>query len=63
MKRTPGLLLIALGILALHRLAPAHMQPAGPSLIQAAHGTIPGMPADESGEDDGGDDGDSGDSE
>jgi len=60
MKRTPGLIMMVLGILALHRLAPVSQPPRSAS-IQATHGIL--LPADESGDDDGGDDGDSGDSE
>ncbi len=63
MKRTPGLMLMVLGIVALHRFAPIPAQPAGPAMIQALHGLAHGMPADESGDDDGDDDGDSGESE
>ncbi len=63
MKRTHGLILMVLGIVALHRLAPIPAPPAGPAMIQASHSLVPGMPADDSGGDDGDDDGDSGDSE
>jgi hypothetical protein len=62
MKRKSGLILMALGILALHRLAPIQMQPSGSAAIQSVHNRVSGMPADDSGDDDGDDDGDSGDS-
>jgi hypothetical protein len=61
MKRTPGLIVMVLGILVLHRLAAVPVQPTRSASIQAAHGIL--LPADESGDDDGDDDGDSGDSE
>ena len=63
MNRTLGVMLMALGIVALHRVAPIPTRPAGPAVIQAAHSFGYGMPADESGGDDGDDDGDSGESE
>ena len=61
MRRTPGLIVMLLGILALHRLSPLLTQPPRPASIRAAHTNL--LPADESGDDDGGDDGDSGESE
>jgi len=64
MKRSPGLMLLALGMVTLHhRFAAIPPQAAGPAVIQAARSLVPGMPADDSGGDDGDDDGDSGDSE
>ena len=62
MKRMPALIVMVLGILALHRLAPIPTQPTRSASIQTAHSRLSGMPADESGDDDGDDDGDSGDS-
>jgi len=62
MKRAPALIVAALGILALHRLAPVPAQTHRSASIQMAHSKVSGMPADESGDDDGDDDGDSGDS-
>ena len=63
MKRMPALIVMVLGILAVHRLAPVSMQSPCSASIQMDHGRLFGMPADESGDDDGDDDGDSGDSE
>jgi hypothetical protein len=63
MKRTPGLIVSVLGILALHRLAPVLAQPTRSASIQTTHSRLSGIPADESGDDDGEDEGDSGDSE
>jgi hypothetical protein len=62
MKQTPSLIVMVLGILALHRLSPLLTQPPRSAAIQIDHRLF-GMPADESGDDDGDDDGDSGDSE
>jgi hypothetical protein len=65
MKRTPGLLVMALGILALHGSAPVPAHPRCSASIQMDHSKLFGMPADESGDDggdEGDDDGDSGDS-
>lgn len=61
MKRTPALIVMVLGILTLHRLAPVSAQPHRSASIQTAYSKLSGMPADESGDDDGDDDGDSGD--
>ena len=60
MKRTPALIVMVLGILALHRLAPVLALPHRSASIQRAHGRLSGIPADESGDDDGGNDGDDG---
>jgi len=63
MKRTPALIVMVLGVLGLHRLAPVSTQSPRPASLQMDHSRLFGMAADESGEDDGDDDGDSGDSE
>ena len=63
MKRTPGMIVMALGTLALQRFVPLHLQPAHPATQHAAHGRLSALPADDSGGDDGDDDGGSGDSE
>jgi len=61
MKRTAGYILMALGILALHRLAPAHaLQHANSTTIRAAHTRTSIVAADDAGSDDDGDGDDSG---
>ena len=61
MKRTPGLIVMVLGVLVLHRMSAPPTQPRRSTSIHTAHSSL--LPADESGDDDGDDDGDSGDSE
>ena len=65
MKRTAEYLLLAVGILMLHRLAPVHAaHHAGPAAIRADHVRTSVAPADDAGSDDDGDnDDDSGDSQ
>jgi hypothetical protein len=65
MKRTSGLIVMALAMSFLYKLSPARaLQAAAPTTIQAAHSKTSIVPAEESGGDDSGDDGaDSGDAE
>ena len=65
MKRTSGLIVMALAMCFLSRLSPAQaLQTAAPTTIQAVHGKTLIVPAEDAGGDDSGDDGaDSGDPE
>lgn len=61
MNRTPGLILLVLGILLLHRLAAAQVvHAASPAAFRAEHCHTSAAPADDSGDDGDGDDDDSG---
>lgn len=66
MKRTSGLIVLALAVLVLRGAAPAParvVQTPGPATIHANHSKTSIVPAEDSGDDDGGDDGGSGDTE
>jgi len=57
MNRTPGLILLILGMVLLHRLATAQVvQMAGSAAFRAEHCHGSTAPADDSGDDDDGDD-------
>jgi hypothetical protein len=63
MKRTSGFIVMALGIVLVHRVALAQvLQTAGPAALRAAHSATSVVPAEDSG-DDGDDDSGSDDSQ
>jgi hypothetical protein len=62
MKRTSGLIVMALGVLWMHTVVPAPVvRTRGPAAIRAAHTKTSVVPAEDSGDD--GDDSDSDDAE